>query len=130
MTVMPEPNTDPLISFMIEQYKRGVIVYFYGCEDESVPMQKAGVVSANQALKTIDALGCETRRALIPLLDHPDIGIRIFAARDLLEIVPERALAVLQAAANAGEFHPRMVALDVIERFNKKNRAEGKSPDA
>lgn len=44
--------------------------------------------------------GPEARKALAVLLDDDDMRVRYEAARRLLAVVPERALATVQAVAN------------------------------
>jgi hypothetical protein len=114
---MPGKQTDRTIRFIIEKYKRGAIVYFYGRLDESVPMQKAGCDSAKEALRALDALGARAREALIPLLEDPDPGIRVFAADDLLQIAPDKAILVLTAISNSEAWFPRLMALRIIDRL-------------
>jgi hypothetical protein len=93
---MTNVKQDPLIPFLIERFKRGAIVTHFGYEDEDNAMTGAGIDSAKGAIKLLDALGPETRLALLPLLEDPDWSIRVFAAGYLLKAAPERALPVLK----------------------------------
>jgi hypothetical protein len=92
---MNETRKDPVVPLAIEQFKRAAIVLDFGHIDEDNAMQDAGLDSAKRAVLMLDGRA-EGRKALKPLLDDPNPAIRVLAARHLLKIVPETALAVLQ----------------------------------
>jgi HEAT repeat protein len=93
---MSEQRPDPLIPFLVERFKRGAIVANFGYQDEDNAMQLAGLNSAKRAIETLDGFGADGRKALVPLLDDPNPAIRVLAARYLVKIMPETALAVLR----------------------------------
>jgi len=107
---MTDAKPDPLAAFLIERFKHAALVAHYGHEDEDDPMQIAGIKAAERAAQGLDAMGPDGRRALVPLLDDPDWGIRAYAAGYLVRLFPERALAVLEEISARCPTAARMTA--------------------
>jgi hypothetical protein len=83
------------IPAIIEQFKKGAAMYDAAYEDEDIDAQKEGIKMAKAAIQALDDIGPAGREALIPLLNDPHPGIRVYAAGCLTRIIPERAIAVL-----------------------------------
>ncbi|MGA8169687.1 MAG: HEAT repeat domain-containing protein [Methylocystis sp.] len=111
---MSGEREDPLIAYLMRQFTRAAIVAHYGYEDEDDAMQCAGIDSAKRAIKGLDLLGSKGRLALVPLLDDPDWGIRVFAAGYLVKIMPERALAVLKEIDERCPTRAHMTAFRIL----------------
>jgi len=95
---------------LVAQFKRAALVAYFGFEDEHLPMQDAGIASARRTVEALDALGPDGRISLAPLLDDPDERVRGFAARRLLDVLPERAVATLRELSCSPHFHVRIDA--------------------
>lgn len=46
----------------------------------------------------------DQRRLLIPLLDHPDIGVRLLTAKTVFALVPVEALATIEQIAASKKY--------------------------
>ncbi|MGA8170979.1 MAG: hypothetical protein WB816_09145 [Methylocystis sp.] len=103
------------VRYLIEQFKHAAIVAHFGYEDEDSAMQRAGIGAAKRVVKGLDAF--DARHALVPLLDDPDWGVRVFAARYLLKVVPEKALPVLKEIDVRCPTQARMTAFWTLERY-------------
>lgn len=102
---------------LIAQFKRAAIVTHFGYEDEDDVMQGAGISSAKRAVKALDALEPDGRKALSPLLNDSDPGVRVFAAGYLLRIMPERALSVLKEVYERGPIKVRLTAGRILNKY-------------
>lgn len=111
---MPQDGDEASISYLIEQFKAGAILYHQGLEDEKLAVQKRGQKSVLSAIQALDALGPHGRDSLIPLLEHSDPGVRVYAAGALLKVIPERALAVLEEIDNFGLTRAHMSAFQML----------------
>jgi hypothetical protein len=107
---------DPLIPFLIERFKRGAIVTHFGYEDEEDAMQLAGINSVKRAIEILDMFGPEARLALLPLLEDPDPGVRVFAAGYLVKAAPHHALPVLKEISELCLTEARMTARQMLWR--------------
>jgi hypothetical protein len=107
---MTDAKPDPLTAFLIERFKHAALVAHYGHEDEDDALQIAGINAAERAVQGLDAIGPDGRRALIPLLDDPDWGIRAYTAGYLVRLFPDRALAVLEEISTRAPTAARMTA--------------------
>ena len=101
--------------FALKKFKRGAIVYVWGYELDDEQMQGAGLKSAELAIEFFDAV-VQSRMSLVPLLDDPDLSIRVFAAGFLVKVMPERALPVLEELAERGPAFIDMTAHYLLER--------------
>jgi hypothetical protein len=90
------PENQDQMHAIVEQFKRGANRYHEGREDEDIQVQGEGKKDVFSALRALDALGPHGRDALIPLLDDPNPGIRVYAAGSLVKRMPELALPVLE----------------------------------
>jgi hypothetical protein len=128
-----EKELDALIPSLVEQYRRGAIVFDFGLQDEVQAMQKAGLGLLKQALQALDTYGPAGRLSLLPLLDDSEPGARVNAADELLELEPERALKTLVDLANNERGHTACEALSIMIKYLDKQeefrrRAESESP--
>ena len=57
--------------------------------------------AVREELKTRDG---DQRRALVPLYDHPNVQVRLKAAKSTLAIAPQAARSVLAVIANSRQF--------------------------
>jgi hypothetical protein len=116
---MNAKQQDPLIPFILEQFKRAAIVCDYGYEDEDNEMQIAGLKSARRAVQTLEALDADGRQFLAPLLDDPNPAVQVLAAAYLVKIMPERALAVLRHLRDYCLDQPRMTAARMLRNHDR-----------
>lgn len=113
---MSDKKTDPLLAFLIERFKRAAIVTDFGYEDKDDAMQCAGIDALHRAVGGLDAIGPQARLALVPLLDDPNWGIRVFAAGYLVKLIPERALMVLNDIRARCPTSAQMTAFHMVRR--------------
>ncbi|HLZ65461.1 MAG TPA: HEAT repeat domain-containing protein [Aliidongia sp.] len=111
---MPQHNDEKSIHQLVEQFKAGAILYHQGLEDEKLAVQRRGQKAVLSAIQELDAFGPEGRNNLIPLLDHPDPGVRVYAAGTLVKVIPERALAVLKEIDDFGMTRAHMTAFHML----------------
>jgi hypothetical protein len=89
------PQDQSGIAVILDRFKMGAHM------DEEATVyndQKIGVEGLKlirQSLKELDARGPHGRDVLIPLLSDPEPSSRVWAAAALINVIPERALAVL-----------------------------------
>jgi hypothetical protein len=117
--MMTEPKPNPLIRYLIEQFKRAAIVVDFGYIDEDHAMQRAGIRSARQAIMVLDTCGPDARQALVPLLEDPNPAIRVYAAGFLLKVMPERALPVLKEIDEHCMERTTMTAFRILRRYER-----------
>ncbi|MGA8170983.1 MAG: hypothetical protein WB816_09165 [Methylocystis sp.] len=110
-----KPN--PVIQFIILRFKRAAIATHFGYEEEDQALQRAGIRLAKQAVRELDAF--DARLALVPLLDDSDWGVRVFAARYLLNAVPERALAILKEIRERCPTRAHMTAFWILRDYER-----------
>jgi hypothetical protein len=116
---MSDEGQNPPLALVVKRFKHAAIALHYGYEDEDEAMQLAGIDGLNRAIENLDAFGTEARSALIPLLEDSDQVVRALAARDLLTVMPERALAILRNIYLAGPMQARLVASSILERHER-----------
>lgn len=109
-------KTDPAVRMLVERFKRAAMATNFGYQSEDKALQLAGLRAVDRAAKWIDAFGPEARLALVPLLEEPDLSIRVFAAGYLVKIMPQRALAVLEDIRLRGPTEVRMTAASMLRR--------------
>jgi hypothetical protein len=107
------------LAAVILQFKKGALLYHQGCEDEDNSVQDKGVKGTKDAVRILDALGPDGRKALIPLMSDPDPGIRVYAAGYLLKIMPEEAAALLEREQDYGMTRAHMTAFYMLWRHKK-----------
>jgi hypothetical protein len=105
------------IQDLIEEIKQSTKAYYSACDDENFRKQKAEVDHANKIIDALDSFGVEGRLALTPLLDDADQGIRVVAAAFLLKVIPDRAIAVLEAIRKGPTYFPRIDAGRFIDSY-------------
>jgi hypothetical protein len=111
---MPQHDNEKSIPQLVEQFKAGAILYHQGLEDEKLAVQKRGQKNVFSAIQSLDAIGPEGRNNLIPLLEDPDPGVRVYAAGTLVKVIPERALAVLKEIDDFGTTRAHMTAYHML----------------
>ena len=84
------------IGSILDRFKTGALLNAEGRYYSDRKLSDEGLRLIRQSLKELDSLGPDSRNALIPLLDDPTPIIRVRAAASLVNIIPERALAVLE----------------------------------
>jgi hypothetical protein len=114
---MPGKLPDILREDMVRRFRHAAMVTHFGYEDENIAMQHAGIEAVQQTIRELDAFGSDARSVLIPLLEDPDSGIRVFAARHVLNIAPDRALAVIKEIRDCGEVEARKTAARFLEKY-------------
>ena len=112
---MSDKDDEASIVQLIEQFTAGAVLYHQGLEDEALRVQRKGQQAVLGAIKALDALGPHGRKSLFPLLDHPDPGVRVYAAGTLVKIIPEQALTVLQEIKNFGITRAHMTAFHMLQ---------------
>jgi hypothetical protein len=114
---MPGKMPDFLREDLVRRFRHAAMVTHFGYEDENIAMQHAGIDAVQQTVRELDAFGADARSILIPLLEDPDSGIRVFAARHVLDIVPTRALAVIKEIRDRGQVEARKTAARFLEKY-------------
>jgi hypothetical protein len=99
---------------LAERFKRCAMATNFGYIDEDKALQLAGLRGIGRTIRDIDLFGPQARRALTPLLDDDDASTRAFAAKYLLKLAPERALAVLKHVEANGPTEARITAGGIL----------------
>jgi hypothetical protein len=89
-------DDDAKITDLIDRFKQAAILVHHGKFLGIAEIRKRGAAAVIVAMKELDAMGPDSRLALVPLLDSPDVNIQVFAAGYLLARMPERALPILE----------------------------------
>ena len=111
-----------ILGYLVDQFKRAATVLHYGYEDEDEAMQLVGIDAIHRAVAGFDAFGPNARWALGCLLDHSDHVVRAVAARHLLELSPERAVAVLDDIQKNGAILARSVASSALRDHERREK--------
>ncbi|HMK91230.1 MAG TPA: HEAT repeat domain-containing protein [Methylocystis sp.] len=114
---MPMKMPNFLSEDLVRRFKHAAMVAHFGYEDENIAMQRVGIDAVWQTVRELDAFGPDARSALIPLLDDPDPGVCVFAARHLLDIRPDRALAAIKHIHNHCRTEARRTAAKFLEKY-------------
>ena len=104
---------------LIRRFMHAAMVVHFGYEDENIAMQDAGIDAVRQTVRELDAFGTEGRLALVPLLDDQDQGVRVYAARHLLGLMPDRALEALKDICCRDRSRARWTANDFLQMYEK-----------
>ena len=107
------------IQGLVAEYKQFTVDYYTACEGENFEKQKKAGSRVNQIVLDLDSFGAEGRLALVPLLDDADQGVRVFAAADLLRVMPERAVAVLEEIRKGPTIFPRLDAISFLKSYTE-----------
>jgi hypothetical protein len=105
------------IAFVAGQFKRAAMVTHFGYQDEG--MQLAGIDGVKRAIQNLDAFGADARSALVHLLDDADQLVRVLAARHLIKVLPERALAILKDIHLRGSTEARLTASAILQKYER-----------
>lgn len=90
------------IAELVEGFREDALLHYDGEEDEGSDVSALnGVYDKRGTFAALKAIGPQAVAALRPLLDDPDIGVRVSAATYLLPSMPAMALPVLNEAASA-----------------------------
>ena len=119
MSLTPKQESKPTIQAIVEEYKQTAIEYYAACDDENFAKQETAVARVKRIVQDLDAIGVEGRLALIPLLDNDHQGIRVFAAADLLKLIPNRAITVLTEIRQGQTIFPRLTAGEFLRSYAK-----------
>ena len=88
---------------LLKAFREGMIKRHYGMFIDSEAVNEEGMLQADAAATELRALPPDGIRALEPLLDDPDTGVRSGAADFLAQEMPEKALPILRELAQALE---------------------------
>ena len=116
---MSDQGQNPPLALVVKRFKHAAIALHYGYEDEDEAMQLAGIDGVKRAIQNLDAFGADARLALVPLLDDADQVVRALAARHLIKVMPERALAILKDIYLRGPTQARFVASSLLEQYER-----------
>jgi hypothetical protein len=105
-----------LLEYAVTYFKRGAVVYAWGYEMDDKKMQSAGLACAKLWIVVIDDRD-EGRTSLIPLLEDPDLNIRVFAAGFLTKVMPERVVPILTELVERGPAFINVTAHWFVERY-------------
>lgn len=121
---MSDEGQNPPLALVVKRFKHAAIALHYGYEDEDEAMQLVGIDAIHRAVAGFDAFGPNARLALGCLLDHSDHVVRAVAARHLLELSPERAVAVLDDIQKNGAILARSVASSALRDHERRERKD------
>lgn len=116
---MSEPRPNPIITSLVQAFRRAAIVYDYGGEDELRSLQFIGLRQAKATVSLLDDYGPDGRLSLVPLLEDREPGARVLAAGYLIERMPERALAVLREIDQTVDTRAGMTAYWMLQRYER-----------
>lgn len=102
---MTAQNRKPkLLSDTIAEYVENLELYLLAHRERRFVDGNKYVDKAYKAAKTLrHEFGQEGRKAILALLDHPDSGIRMSAASDLLDFATGRATRILEEIEEADQ---------------------------
>jgi hypothetical protein len=95
---------------LLKAFREGQIKRHFGIYIDVPSITDQGLVQADQAAMALKAMEPEGLRALEPLLDDPDPGVRSGAADLLTYVMPEKAFPILQAMAKSDELEASATA--------------------
>lgn len=114
---------DSLTPYFVRRFRRAAIVYDFGLEDERYNMQRAGGESLTESLTMLDTYGEPRRLSLLPLLDDSEPGARVYAAKYLMDLAPDRALATLKDVAVHGRANAQITAMSLLaDHFEREQK--------
>lgn len=111
---MEERGRKLAFRLLAERFKRSAMATNFGYIDKDKALQLAGLRALGRTVRDIDLFGPDARRALVPLLEDEDFSTRAFAAGYLIKMLPDRALAVLQAVEASGPSEVRITAGSIL----------------
>lgn len=82
-------------------------------------MQLAGLKAAACTVKELELFEPDARLQLIPLLDDLDLAVRVFAARYLVKVKPDRAPPVLHYIRLRAATEVRVTAGRMIDDYER-----------
>lgn len=89
----------PQVSELVERYRENAAKHGASTQTGDSVAANAAYAAMVEVLRALRALGPEALRALLVLLEDPDIAVRGWAATHALEFAPESAEGVLEAIA-------------------------------
>ena len=116
---MARKEPQPTITELVEKFKQSTRAYYSARDDDDFKEQEIAGTHVNKIIADLDSVGSEGRLALIPLLDATDHGIRTFTAAFLVEVIPERAIAVLTEISKGPTYFPRITAGNFLDSYAK-----------
>jgi hypothetical protein len=111
---------------LLKAFRDGMIKRHYGIYIDSEGITLQGLDEASAATKGLRARRPHGIRALEPLLDDPDPGVRAGAGEKLMFEMPEKAQPVFQALGNSAELEAGMVARVALYFYEKDKHLYGK----
>jgi hypothetical protein len=114
-------DDDAKVADLIERFKQAAILVHHGKFLGVAEIRKKGSAAVIAAMKELDAVGQDSRLALVPLLDSPNVNIQVYAAGYLLARMPERALPILEDIDLNCETEATMTAFHILQRYNRYN---------
>lgn len=103
--------TDPTIADLVDDFEEQAILHYGGEEREKYDDTFGGIYDKIDTYRALQNIGPHAILALSPLLNHPDVGVRVSAATYLLPSEPQIALPVLRqviARGHVGEEQMRL----------------------
>jgi hypothetical protein len=120
---IPIPYLDQKLRFL------SMIQLLYLSEDETLRKQRIDMLAsqlpdtqkAAAAEIALEAIGKPTTAKLFELLNHPDVNVRFFAARCMMNIGDNRGLQVIREIAFNPKSQYRISAIESLSRTKLKN---------
>jgi hypothetical protein len=95
---------------LLKAFREGQIKRHFGEYADLPEITDQGLTQSAQATVALKAMEPEGLRALEPLLDDPDPGVRAGAADVLMYVMPEKAEPILKALAVSAELEASSTA--------------------
>jgi hypothetical protein len=98
------------VKSLIEEYVHAAILYgqaLSAADSKKANKQHSRVTKVSQKLMSV---GADAQRALLELLEHPEVSVRCWAAAHALNFAPERGEPVLSKIAADGPMPLSMTA--------------------
>lgn len=102
------------VESILERFKNGARLTEEGHIFSDIDIYGQGIDLIKASLKELDALGPNSREALIPLLDDSSPAFRCWAAVALVRLLPERSLAMLHQLRDRSIWDARMIASHML----------------
>ena len=102
---------------LLKKFREGMIKRHFGMFADIEAINEAGMLEADAAAIELRTLPPDGIRALEPLLDDPDPGVRSGAADFLAHEMPDKALPVLYALAKSAELEAGATARLAIRLY-------------
>jgi ParB-like chromosome segregation protein Spo0J len=91
---------------LVDRFTRVTLGQYEALLDDDRAKFKRLFGEMRRVLEELKARPGDQRRALLPLYDHPNVQVRLKAAKNTLAVTPDAALELLRAIAESG-MHPQ-----------------------